>query len=445
MARTERLIVAADAGWQRIWYLSWPLLLHMGVNAGILLMDSWMAGWLGSAAQAAVSLAGQVTFLYGATTAVITIGVTALAARAIGAADWELAHRTAGQAIWLAIGIAGCFGLPLYLAGPWLLGCLGVGADVHSLARAYLQVAMGGMPALAAWGVTAALLRAQGDSQAQLRGGLLQAVAIGLLEWLAVRRGWGVSGLALANTIGDWLLVAYGWKRLLAGPLGDGLRRWPRPDWTTLSRILHIGLPAGVQGLFRSSAGIAFSGAVAQAPQNTAVLASLTIGMRVESLAFLPAFALGLAASTLVGQSLGAQQPELAWQHARRIMAMALLLCLPVCAAFVMAGPALAGWFSGDPAVIAHAAGYLWWVGLAEPLLITGIVGNSILQGAGETRFPLVTTILSLYVFRLPLAYWLVPQYGATGAWLAMAASMVVQGMLIAARVRQGQWTRTRV
>jgi putative MATE family efflux protein len=445
MARTETLIPTADAGWQTIWQLSWPLLLSMGVSAGILLVDAWMAGWFGSAAQAAVAMAGQIAFLYIATTAVITIGVTALASRAIGAQDWVLARHTAGQAIWLALGISTCLGLPLYLAGPWLLGLLGIGGEVRLLAGQYLYVAMGGVPALAAWGVTAALLRAQGDSRSQLHAGILQAGAIIALEGLAVQRGWGVSGLAMANTIGDWILVVYGWNRLLASPLGDGIRGWPRPDRSLLTRIVRIGLPAGVQSLFRSAAGIVFAGAVAHAPQSTAVLAALNVGGRIESLAFLPAFALGLAASTLVGQSLGAQLPDMAWQHARRILKAALLLCLPICAVFLLAGSALAGWFSADPAVITHAASYLWWMGLTEPLLIASIVGTSVLQGAGDTRFPLMITIFSLYVFRLPLAYWLVPMYGANGAWMAMAVSMVVQGLLIMVRVRQGQWTRVRV
>jgi putative MATE family efflux protein len=445
MPQTASPITAPDAGWQTIWHLSWPLLLSMGVNAAIMLGDAWMAGWIGSAAQAAVSLASRITFLYVSTTAVVSIGVTALAARAIGADDPDLARQTAGQALWLAIAIAVCFGLPLYLGGTWLLGLTSVTPEVRQLIGQYLTIGLLGVPALAGWAVTAALQRAQGDSQSQLRGGLLQAGAIFGLEWLAVRRGWGVSGLAFANAVGDWLLVAYGWRRLLAGPLGDGIRRWPRPDRPMLARIARIGLPAGIQGLFRNAAGLAYSGAVAQAPQSTAALAGLAVGTGIESLAFLPALALGMAASTLVGQSLGAQRPDLAWQHARRIMKSALLLCLPICAAFLFAGPALAAWFSGDATVIGNAASYLWWMGVTEPLLVAAIVGTSVLQGAGDTRFPLFSTILSLYVFRLPLAYWLVPQFGADGAWMAMGGSMIVQGIVISLRVRQGRWTTARV
>lgn len=438
-------IPAADAGWPTIWRLSWPLLLNMGVTAAIMLVETWMAGWIGSAAQAAVSLAGRIGFLYVGTTTIVTIGVTAVASRAIGAQDPDEARHTAGQALWLAVAIAAAFGLPLYLGGSGLLGWTSVTADVRPLVGAYLHVAVLGVPALAAWAVTAALLRAQGDSTSQLRAGLLQAGAIVGLEWLAVRRGWGVTGLAVANAVGDWLLVAYGWRCLLAGPLGDGLRRWPRPDRPMLARIARIGLPAGLQGLLRNAAGLAYMGAVAHAADSTVALAGLSVGTGIESLAFLPALALGMAAATLVGQSLGAQRPDLAQQHARRIVGAALLLCLPVCGAFLLAGRSLAGLFSHDPAVIGHAASYLWWMGVTEPLLVAGIVGTNVLQGAGDTRFPLVSTVFSLYVFRLPLAYWLVPRLGADGAWMAMGASMIVQGLVIGARLRLGRWTAVRV
>lgn len=436
---------ATDAGWTTIWRLAWPLLLNMGVTSLIMLVDTWMAGWMGSAAQAAVALAGRIGFLYVGTTMIVTIGVTAVASRAIGAQDLDEARHTAGQALWLAVAIAAGFGLPLYLGGTGLLGWSSVTPEVRPLVGQYLHVALLGVPALAAWGVTAALLRAQGNSQAQMRAGLLQAGAIAALEWLAVHRGWGVAGLALANVVGDWLLVAYAWRCLLAGPLGDGIRRWPRPDRAMLRRIAGIGLPAGIQGLLRNAAGLAYMGAVAHAADSTAALAGLSVGTGIEGLAFLPALALGMAASTLVGQSLGAQRPDLAWQHARRITLAAVVASLPICLAFLFAGPALAGWFSNDGAVIAHASSYLWWMGVTEPLLVAAIVGTSVLQGAGDTRFPLFSTVFSLYVFRVPLAYWLVPRIGAEGAWMAMAASMTVQGLIISGRVRRRRWMTIRV
>lgn len=437
--------VPPDDSWTAIWRLAWPLLLSMGVGSASLLIDSWMAGWIGPTAQAAVALAGQVAFLYIATTSVVTIGVTALVSRAVGAQDFALAAAAAGQALWLALGVAVGLGLPLYLCGPLLLAGLGIGPDVLPLVREYLHVSIGAMPALAAWGITAALLRSMGDSRSQLVATALSTTAIVAIEGYAVHAGWGVSGLALGPTIGDWLAVAYGWWRLRQSPLGPGLRRWPPLHRDLLGRIARVGIPAGVQGLLRSAASLVFSSAVARAPASTAALASLTIGMRVESLSFLPAFALGLAASTLVGQSLGAQRPEQARRQAWRVVGAAVVLCLPITMAFIFAGGPLARCFSSDPQVIAYAGDYLWWMGLAEPMLVMGIVCTNVLQGAGATRFPLLVTICSLYVFRLPLAFFLVPRMGATGAWIAMAASMLVNGGLVTVRVWQGHWVKTRV
>ncbi|MBC7541822.1 MAG: MATE family efflux transporter [Candidatus Sericytochromatia bacterium] len=445
MERSAPLATPLDDSWQAIWRLSWPLLLSMSVGAASLLIDSWMAGWIGSTAQAAVSLAGQVAFLYIATTSVVTIGVTALVARAVGAQDWPLARSVAGQAMWLAMAVAVLLGLPLYVFGPHLLAGLGIGPEVLVMVRQYLHVSIAAVPALAAWGITAALLRSLGDSRSQLVASALSAVAIVSIEGYAVHAGWGVPGLALGATVGDWLAVGYGWWRLLKGPLGDGLRRWPPLIPEVLGRIGRVGLPAGVQGLLRSGASLVFSSAVARAPSSTAVLASLTIGMRVESLSFLPAFALGMAAATLVGHSLGAHRPDQAKRQAWRVMGAALVLCLPISLIFVFAGHWLAMRFSTDPAVITHATHYLWWMGLTEPMLVAAIIGTQVLQGAGATRYPLLVTICSLYLFRLPLAYALVPIYGATGAWMAMAASMVINGVMVTTRVWQGSWVKTAV
>ena len=434
-----------DDSWDAIWRLSWPLLLSMGLNAVELLIDSWMAGWIGSQAQAAVAMAGQITFLYVSVTAVVTVGVTALAARAVGGQDWLLAKGVAGQALWLAAAISLCFGIPLYLAGPWLLGQLGLPPAVLAASGQYLHVGIVSVPAIALWGMSMALLRSLGDSATQLRAAILNLLAVALVEGAAVHAGWGIPGLALGLSIGDWLSLAYVWRCLRRSPLGEGVRRLPKLDLPTLRRIARIGLPAGIQGLLRNGGSIAFSSALTRAPDSTAALASLTIGMRVESLAYLPAFALGLAASTLVGQSLGAGRPAQARRQTARVIGAAVLLSLPLCLAFLVAGRVMATWFSQDGAVIANAGRYLWWMGVSEPLLVMAIVGTNALQGAGETRYPLYVTLCSLYLLRLPLAFYLVPRHGASGAWMAMAASMVLNGLLITARIWQGGWVRTRI
>jgi Na+-driven multidrug efflux pump len=161
----------------------------------------------------------------------------------------------------------------------------------------------------------------------------------------------------------------------------------------------------------------------------------------------MPGVAYGRAATTLVGQSLGAGRPDRAersgwlctWQAMAVIVAMSVL--------FYVLAPTIAGWFSTDPQVIELSTSYLRVNALGEPFLAFTIVLGSALQGAGDTRFNALVSVLTMWLLRLPATYWLcLPMgYGAVAAWWTMAGSTALQGLLIAAWYRAGRWKSVEV
>jgi Na+-driven multidrug efflux pump len=176
-------------------------------------------------------------------------------------------------------------------------------------------------------------------------------------------------------------------------------------------------------------------------------LASLTNGLRIEAIIFLPAFALNMAASVLVGQNLGAKNPDRAASVGWKVawVGVCLLSAISLCI-FIWAGY-FASFLTKDPAVLAETTLYLRITMFSEPFMALSLILGGGLQGAGDTRGSMWVIVIGMWFVRLPLAILLalILGYGAVGVWVAMITSMTVQGLLMARRFYQGRWKHLRV
>jgi putative MATE family efflux protein len=273
---------------------------------------------------------------------------------------------------------------------------------------------------------------------------LLDALLIG---------GWGpipalgVAGAAVASSTARlagaimaavWLARSGFWR--------DAAPEWEPPLGWAL-RILRIGMPAALQMGLRSIGAAGYTRILTATPEGTAAVAALFIGVRAEGLGYMPGIAYGRAASTLVGQSLGAGRPDRAERSGWLCTWQALVIILAMSVLFYVLAPTIAGWFSHDPRVIALTTSYLRINALGEPFLAFGIVLGGALQGAGDTRFNAFVSILTMWLLRLPATHWLCLTlgYGAVAAWWTMAATTAIQGLLIAAWFRAGRWKSVEV
>jgi len=192
---------------------------------------------------------------------------------------------------------------------------------------------------------------------------------------------------------------------------------------------------------------MSFTGMLAHTVEGASGVAAAQIGIRAESIAFMPGFGYSVAASALVGQSLGARDPRRAercgwaatWQAVTVMSIMAVLFFT------------LARWFptlfTQDPAVRYLAADYLRVNAWCEPFLALGMVLTGALQGAGDTVRPTFITLVTMWIARIPLGVWLMftLHQNTHGAWVVMCATTIVGGLMTAALFRSGAWKKIKV
>lgn len=435
-----------------VWQLAWPSVLTMLLQLLNGLVDMFFVGKLGPAAQAAVGMGSQMVILLMAAAMAVTTGATAIVARYAGAGEPHEAGTAAKQALMLAVFIAAAVGLPVgFLRGPVLVA-MGAAPEVLGPGKVYLTLTLLAVVPYFALLTLIAVFQGYGDMRTPLAimaavNGLNIALDSLLIRGVGPLPGLGIAGAGLASstarTVGAFLGAALlvrtaAWKTAPAG--------WrPRREW--FARILRIGNPAALQALLRSLGATSYTRILADSPQGTAAVAALFIGLRAEGFGYMPGVAYSRAAATLVGHSLGAGRPDRAERSGWLCTWQALGLMLIPSAGFYFLSHWLAGWFTSDDHVLALAASYLRVNALSEPFLAFAIVLGGALQGAGDTRYQAVVSVLTMWVLRLPLTWWFCLRwgYGAEAAWWVMAGTTVVQALLIAAWWQRGRWKSMQV
>jgi putative MATE family efflux protein len=212
-----------------------------------------------------------------------------------------------------------------------------------------------------------------------------------------------------------------------------------------IRRILRVGLPSGVEQLFFRGGHMLFARILAEL--GMVVYAANQVAMNGWSLSFMPGFGFALAATTLVGQGLGAEDPEGAQQRGYTAYRMAAGLMGTVGLIFLLFPAQIVGFFTDDPQVVALGTMPLRMVGLIQPLLTANMVFAGGLRGAGDTRFPMIVSGTSIWLVRLPLAYLfaLVLDWGLLGAWGALAFDLSLRGVINFLRFRSGRWKTVKV
>jgi Na+-driven multidrug efflux pump len=275
---------------------------------------------------------------------------------------------------------------------------------------------------------------------------------VGPAEWWSISERLGITALGLdgiaygtfaARTIGGLLtlgVLSSGRFGLQLVPGEVSLRGEPT------RRILRVGLPAGVDGLLRWSGQLGFLMIVARLSdhesERTAIMAAHLIGMQVEAVSYLPACAWGMAAATLVGQSLGARQPERARSGGNEAAWQCGWLAVLLSVVFFLAAQPIYELMHKDADVHAVGVSAFQFNALFQVPLVTAIVFTFALQGAGETRQPMIVSLLGVFGVRLTLAYLcgIVLHGGLIGAWIGMCCDNTVRAILVTALFRRGRW-----
>lgn len=424
--------------------LAWPLAIGMLSYTAMTVADSIFVGQLGTAPLAGVGLGATALHLLAALPHGLLGGARVHIARSVGAGDHASARAFAWQAAW----IAGAGGLVLAAAAPFaheLLRTFGASPEVAGHGAGYLGARLLGGPILFAVLGLQVWFEGRGDTRRPMIAVLVANVVNIGLDPVLIHGLFGAPAMGAAGAGVATVIACVAQAALLVGFAASDL--WPQrawPDRALLRRIGHTGLPIGAHALLDVAAYALFAGVLAGVGE--AHLAAHVIVIRVLMVSFLPGMAIAEAGSVLVGQALGAGRPA----HAQRIWAAALVQAVGFMSALgvvflVVPGPIVAA-FGADPAVAAVAIDVLAIAAWVQVFDAASMVSVGALSGAGDTRFTTAAGLACAWLVKIPVslfAVW-VADLGAAGAWLGIAAELVVLSAVTVARVRGDAWHGTR-
>jgi putative MATE family efflux protein len=381
----------------------------------------------------------------------ISFAATAIVARRIGEKDPERAAQSAAQIVMLGLGSAAALGLLLGYFAADILRLMGASEAVVAQGSDFARIMLGGNATVFMIFLINAIFRGAGDAVLAMRT-LWLANALNIALGPCFIFGWGpfpemgVTGAAVATNIGRGIGVLYQLWHLTGHNSRVRVRLHhyrPAPD--IMKGILTTSGNGIAQLLISTTSWVGLFKILAMF--GSAALAGYTIAIRIMVFALLPAFGLANAAATLVGQNLGALQPDRAEASVRIAMRFNVLLLGTVGAAFVVFSYPLVRLFTNDPEVVAHAARALWLVSLGFPFYAAGMCFEGAFNGAGDTWTPTWLNFFCLWFGQIPLA-WLLAEIlglGPLGVFIAMPLSFSALALWSAVLFKRGKWKLQKV
>lgn len=433
--------------------LAVPMVLEMSMESLFAVADIFFVSKLGSDAVAAVGLTESMLSPIYALAMGLSAGATALISRRTGEKDAEGAARAAGQVILLAIACAALLGAGGVLLSSTLLSAMGASSSILAIGGGYTATMLGGSVTIFLLFVINAIFRSAGAPVISMRSlwlanGLNIVLAPALIFGVGPIPKLGVVGAAVATTMSRGVGVLYQATVLLRGREGSRLtleRRHLAPRPREMLDLGRVAWTATLQVLIETASWLGLVRILSV--YGSVALAGYTIAMRVAIFALLPSWGLASSAATLVGQNLGAGEPERARRSVTTIAVYNTIFLAVVGACFAIAPRPLVGLFTSDVAVIAQAANCLRVVALGFLVFAYGMVTIQAFNGAGDTLTPMLINLGVFWLFKIPLAYALarIAGLGPTGVFVAITAAYSAQALVSGLLFRRGQWQTKKV
>lgn len=437
---------------REVWRLALPVIFTNLLQSLVEVIDVFMVGRLGPIAIAAVGMSSAIRFLILVMMLSVAAGSMTMIAQAKGARDpvrMSFVTRQAissGILISIVLTVAGYF-----LANP-LLRLANSGGDPEAvvLGTQYLQLLFLGTPFLILNMVFNRLMQGAGDTVTPLilTGSLnvlntlfnfIFIFGIGPVPALGVTGA--ALGTILARAIGVFVVfyIIYSGRNVIKLLPGSY-----RPDWQMFKDIFNIGVPSGIQGVFRNGSRLLVLGILTSTEVGTYGAAAMAIGFQVESLVFMPGLALNVAATSLVGQSLGKWQPQEARQRGNIAIGIGLAIMIVLATPIIYFASTIVRLFdpSAHPIVMETGITYLHINTVFLPLAAIAMVANGALRGAGDSFPGMVSTMMTRGVIAVALAWILAfpVGLGSLGVWIALVVGIILDALYMWVRWQRDTW-----
>jgi putative MATE family efflux protein len=434
-----------------IFLLAVPMVLEMVLESLFAVVDVFWVGRLGANAVATVGLTESMLSLVFAVAMGLSLSTTAMVARRIGEKDSTGAAVAAVQAIALGLMVSIVIGAPCLVLAPRLLRWMGSSSEIVAVGSGYARICLGGSGVVLMLFLNNAIFRGAGDAAIAMR--LLWVSNIinlfldpCLIFGLGPFPRLGVTGAAWATLTGRSIGVAYQFYRLLRGT--ERIRIFAnqiRLHLDVMWRLLRVSLTGILQFAIAHTSWIGLVRIVSIF--GAAALAGYTIAIRVVIFAILPSWGLSNAAATLVGQNLGAKQPERAEAAVWRTGLCNMLFLGSLGVFFVLFAQPVIRLFTHDPAVVPLGVSCLRIVSYGNIGYAYAMVMLQAFNGAGDTVTPTIVNFFGFWLLEIPLAYWLaIPlNLRSNGAFYAIVIAKASIAVASAILFRRGRWKGQRI
>ena len=431
--------------------LAVPMVLEMLMESLFAVVDVFWVSRLGRDAVAVIGLTESVMSLIYAVAIGISFAATAIVARRIGEKDPERAARSAAQIIMLGVTVSAGLGVLFGWFAPDILRLMGASPAIVAMGSDFARIMLGGNVTVFMIFLINAIFRGAGDAVLAMRT-LWLANAFNIALGPCFIFGWGpfpemgVTGAAVATNIGRGIGVLYQLWHLAGHNSRVRVRlHHYRPAPEVMKTILTTSGNGILQLVISTTSWVGLFKILSMF--GSAALAGYTIAIRIVVFALMPAWGLSNAGATLVGQNLGAQQPDRAEAAVRIAVRFNTILLGIVGAVFVIFAYPLVGLFTDDPETLAYGARALWIVSLAFPLYAAGMCYEGAFNGAGDTWTPTRLNFFCFWLGQVPLAWILadIVGLGALGVFIAVPVSFTALVLWSAVLFKRGKWKQQKV
>ncbi|MCX6329565.1 MAG: MATE family efflux transporter [Bacteroidia bacterium] len=420
-----------------------PMLLGNIFQQMFSVIDAVVVGnFIGKEALAAVGASFPIIFMLVSLIIGLVMGTTVVIAQYFGAKDFAKVKR-AIDTMYIYSAVAGIIltVAGLLLAEP-LLRLLGLPQEIMPQAVLYLRIYISGMIIFFGYNGTSAVLRGLGDSKTPLYFLIIATVAniILVLLFVGVFK-WGIAGAAYATLLANG--IAFGLAIYWLNKTHKLIRiaiRGLHFDKEIFRQSIRIGLPTGIQQTFVALGGLALMGIVNTFGTN--VIAGFSVANRIDALATIPSMSFSQALSTFVGQNIGANKLDRIRIGLRSTIKMSGAITIATTIIIVIWGHLIMSLFTKDSQVIRIGDQYLTIVSIFYILFTMMFIYTGIMRGAGDTLIPMFFSLISLWLIRIPLAYFLSKRIGSEGIWWAIPAGWFIGLSLAFLYYKTGRWKK---